>query len=122
MHTTTTLRILAAALLTGGTFAVAAVGTPAVAVNDQGGAAQGTVVSRTDLTAPDSQSRNECKVRGDRFDGGGFWYWLVGPGGTVVAVFVDTGGSHIPDCHWNDGSWNNNWNNWDPSWSWNVNG
>ncbi|MGW6905919.1 hypothetical protein [Streptomyces sp. NPDC054940] len=109
MHTTTTLRILAAALLTGGTFAVAAVGTPAVAVDSQSAA-----------VAPDSQSR-DCKVRGDRFDGGGFWYWLVGPGGTVVAVFVDTGGSHIPDCHWNDGSWNNNWNNnWDPSWSWNV--
>ncbi|MFG2553825.1 hypothetical protein [Streptomyces sp. NPDC048581] len=102
MHTTTSLRIMAAALLTGGFLAVAAVGTPAAAVDDQSGLGQ----------------RNECRVRGDHFDGNLFWYWLVGSDGRVIVVFVDSGQSHIPDCHDSFHDWNNgSWNNWDPSWN-----
>lgn len=133
MRTTPTLRIMAAALLTGGTLALATAGTTAVAGDDHDGLVRGTVVSHTDLKvreapttrsavvdrlAPGSEVRIECKVRGEHINGNPFWYWLVGPHGWSSAAFVDTGGREVPNCadpvpEWKDGSWSN----WDPSWS-----
>jgi hypothetical protein len=131
MRTTPALRITAAALLTGGTLAVAATGTTAVAGDK--GETPGTVVSRTDLNvreaptvnsavvdrlAPGSHVRIDCQVRGEHVNGNAFWYWLDGIRGWASAAFVDTGGQQVPNCadpvpEWKDGSWSNR----DPSWN-----
>ncbi|MEU9166817.1 SH3 domain-containing protein [Streptomyces sp. NPDC048420] len=142
MRTTTALRTLAVALLTGGTFAVTAAGTFAEAAppthtegHGDGGPIWGTIVSRTalnvrdaptthsaavDRLAPGSQDRVECMVRGQRVNGNPYWYWFTGAQGWVSAEFVDTGWRSVPTCadpcpQWKNGGWNNaDWN--DPSW------
>jgi hypothetical protein len=133
MRTTPALRTLAAALLTGGTLAVAAAGTTASA-DGSGGPIWGTVVSHTalnvraaptthspvvDQLSPWSQDRVECMVRGQSVNGNPYWYWLTGAQGWASAAFVDTGGRWVPNCsdpcpQWKDGSWSN-WD--DPYWN-----
>lgn len=143
MRTTPALRILAAALLTGGTLAVSAVSTTAAAAppsyaegHGGGGPIWGTIVSGTalnvraaptthsdvvDRLSPGSQDRVECMVRGQSVNGNPYWYWFTGAQGWVSAAFVDVGGVWVPTCadpcpQWRDGNWNNaNWN--DPSWN-----
>ncbi|WP_367321898.1 SH3 domain-containing protein [Streptomyces sp. HUAS ZL42] len=143
MRTTPAARTLAAALLTGGTLAVAAAGTTAAAApsthaDGHGGAVWGTVVSRTDLNlrqapsthapvvgslAPGSKDRVQCMVQGESVHGNPNWYWLAGARAWASAAFVDTGGARVPACadpcpRWKDGSWTN-WDDpfWNDSWS-----
>ncbi|WP_324617987.1 SH3 domain-containing protein [Streptomyces dysideae] len=124
MRTTPALRILAAALLTGGTLAVTAAGTTAAAAPPAttegrggegrgGGPVRGTIISRTDLNlrqapttrspvvarvSPGSEDRVDCKVRGRHVNGNPYWYWLVGAQAWAGAAFVDTGGHGVPTC------------------------
>ncbi|MFE2262018.1 SH3 domain-containing protein [Streptomyces griseosporeus] len=141
MRTTPALRILAAALLTGGTLAVSAVGTtaaaapPTFAEGHEGhggghgsGPVWGTIVSRTDLNvrqqptthspavgslAPGSQDRVECKVRGQSVNGNPYWYWLAGAQAWASAAFVDTGGARVPTCADPCPQWKDGWRNAD---------
>ncbi|MEU6354082.1 SH3 domain-containing protein [Streptomyces sp. NPDC047072] len=143
MRTTTALRTLAVALLTGGTLAVSAAGVSAAAApptytEGHGGGSPiwGTIVSRTalnvraapttdsavvDRLSPGSQDRVECMVRGQSVNGNPYWYWFVGAQGWVSAAFVDTYGAQVPSCadpcpRWKNDTWANpDWN--DPSWS-----
>ncbi|MFJ2814997.1 MULTISPECIES: SH3 domain-containing protein [unclassified Streptomyces] len=125
MRTTPALRILTAALLTGGTFAGAAAGTTAAAATPPtyadghggdgrgGGPIWGTIVSRTELSvraapsvhsrvvdrlSPGSQDRVQCRAQGQSFNGDASWYWFVGAQGWVPASYVDTGGRWVPTC------------------------
>ncbi|GAA3990438.1 SH3 domain-containing protein [Streptomyces sp. NBC_01352] len=142
MRTTPALRTLAAVLLTGGTFAVAAAGTSAAAATPptyadgqgsggSGGPIWGTVVSGTalnvraaptshspvvDRLAPGSQDRVECKVRGQSVNGNPYWYWFVGAEGWASAAFVDTGGHRVPTCSDPCPEWKDDaWSNLDPN-------
>ena len=141
MRTTTALRTLAVATLTGATLALPAAGTfaaaapPTHAEGHSGGPVWGTIVSRTALSvraaptthsavvdrlAPGSQDRVECMVRGQSVNGNPYWYWFTGAQGWVSAEFVDTGRRSVPTCadpcpQWRDGNWNNADRN-DPSW------
>ena len=147
MRTIPALRTLAAALLTGGTLAVAAVGTSAAAATPptyadghggggSGGPIWGTIVSGTalnvraaptthsavvDRLSPGSQDRVQCMVMGQSVNGNPYWYWLVGAQGWVSAAFVDTGGAWVPTCSDPCPQWKNgSWDNadWnDPSWN-----
>ncbi|MFJ4691000.1 SH3 domain-containing protein [Streptomyces sp. NPDC088766] len=117
-------RTLAAVLLTGGTFAVVALGTTASAApststdasatrGSGSGAVRGTVTSRTDLTlrqaptthapsagtlAPGSRDLVGCRVLGQSVNGDAHWYWLAGARAWASAAFVSTGGERVPDC------------------------
>lgn len=72
MRRTPSLRIMAAALLTGGTLAVATTGTTAVA-NDRG----------------DDRNGIECQFRGQNFDHDPYWEWCPDfDNGSVVIVIV----------------------------------
>ncbi|MFE5892145.1 hypothetical protein [Streptomyces sp. NPDC056468] len=71
MRSTPSLRIIAAALLTGGTLAVATTGTTAVA-NDRGG----------------DRSGIECQFRGHHFDNDPFWHLCPDFGDVSVNVIV----------------------------------
>ncbi|MFI9170717.1 SH3 domain-containing protein [Streptomyces lincolnensis] len=148
MRSTPALRILAAALLTGTTLAVSALGGTAAAApptyaEGRGGGHPiwGTIVSGTalnvraaptthsavvDRLSPGSQDRVECMVRGQSVNGNPHWYWFVGARGWVSAAFVDTGGRWVPTCadpcpQWKNGDWHNA-DRSDPSWneSWAV--
>ncbi|MFF3938517.1 SH3 domain-containing protein [Streptomyces phaeofaciens] len=136
MRTTPALRTLAAALLTGGTLAVTALGTTAAVASPTyteghgsggDGPVRGTVVSRTDLglrqaptthaplagqLPPGSHDRVLCMVKGQSVNGNPYWYWLVGAEAWASAAFVDTGGARVPACadpcpQWKDGRWIN---------------
>ncbi|MGW1273229.1 SH3 domain-containing protein [Streptomyces sp. NPDC002491] len=136
MRTTVALRTLAAALLAGGSLAVAAghataaPAAPAAPVMSAGGGGEGirgTVVSRTELNvrqeptthapvaaalAPGSHDLVQCKVKGQSVNGDPDWYWLFGAQGWASAAFVDVGRAHVPDCadpcpRWKDGDWTN---------------
>ncbi|MFJ9005058.1 SH3 domain-containing protein [Streptomyces canus] len=120
MRTTTGLRTLAVALLTGTTLAATAVGTFAAAApptyaegHGGGGPIRGTVVSRTPIDvraaptthsavvarlSPGSQDRVKCMVRGQSVNGNPYWYWFAGARGWVNAAFVDTGRHSVPAC------------------------
>lgn len=75
MRSTPSLRILAAALLTAGTLALATTGTTAVA-NDRG----------------DDRSGIECQFRGQHFDNDPFWHWCPDFGdGSVNVIVIVTG-------------------------------
>ncbi|MFI7499287.1 SH3 domain-containing protein [Streptomyces sp. NPDC049687] len=144
MRTTLTQRTLAAALLTGGTLAVATTGTPAAAAPQAAGGdspIRGTVVSRTDLQvrqqptthsavvaslAPGSHDQVQCRVRGQSVNGNPDWYWLLGAQGWASAAFVDTRGARVPACadpcpQWKNGDWAN-WNDPFTSSSFSVSG
>ncbi|MGW6732226.1 hypothetical protein [Streptomyces sp. NPDC055013] len=73
MRRTPSLRIMAAALLTGGTLALATTGTTAVA-NDRG----------------DDRNGIECQFRGHHFNDDRFWNWCpdFGDGSVNVIVIV----------------------------------
>ena len=134
MRTTTGLRTLAVALLTGATLTVTLAGTFAAAApptyaegHRGGGPIRGTVVSRTDLALrqaptthaplagqlpPGSHDRVLCMVKGQSVNGNPYWYWLVGAEAWASAAFVDTGGARVPACadpcpQWKDGRWIN---------------
>lgn len=142
---TPALRTLAAALLTGGTLAVAALGTTASAASTSstasaatmdgrrsGDTVWGTVTSRTDLTlrqaptthappagtlAPGSRDRVECRVLGQSVNGDAHWYWFVGARAWASAAFVDTGGERVPDCADPCPRWKHDeWANWNDAW------
>nr|WSZ15878.1 SH3 domain-containing protein [Streptomyces canus] len=120
MRTTTGLRTLAVAMLTGTTLTVTAAGTFAAAApptyaegHRGGGPIRGTVVSRTPIDArsaptthsavvarlsPGSQDRVKCMVRGQSVNGNPYWYWFTGARGWVSAAFVDTGRRSVPAC------------------------
>ncbi|MET9786625.1 SH3 domain-containing protein [Streptomyces canus] len=120
MRTTTGLRTLAVALLTGTTLAATAAGTFAAAApptyaegHGGGGPIRGTVVSRTPIDvraaptthsavvarlSPGSQDRVKCMVRGQSVNGNPYWYWFTGARGWVSAAFVDTGRHSVPAC------------------------
>lgn len=152
MRTTPALRTLAAALLTGGTLAVATVGTPAAAATPptyadghggggSGGPIWGTIVSGVDLNvraapttqspvvtqlSPWSEDRVDCKVRGQRVNGNPYWYWLEGAQGWASAAFVDTGRHSVPNCSDPCPEWKDgSWTNWDDPYendSWSLSG
>jgi hypothetical protein len=120
MRTTTGLRTLAVAMLTGATLTVTAAGTVAAAApptyaegHRGGGPIRGTVVSRTpvdvraaptthsavvDRLPPGSHDRVRCMVRGQSVNGNPYWYWFTGARGWVSAAFVDTGRRSVPVC------------------------
>ncbi|KAB1149429.1 SH3 domain-containing protein [Streptomyces luteolifulvus] len=146
MRTTPALRILAAALLTGGTFLTAAVGTTAAAAtppayadgHGSGGsgrpipgivvsgsalnvrAAPTTHSSAVDRLPPGTKIRIECMVRGQSVNGNPDWFWLPDFQGWVSAAFVDTGGHWVPTCADPCPRWKSgHWDNadWnDPAW------
>ncbi|KRD19044.1 MULTISPECIES: hypothetical protein [unclassified Streptomyces] len=133
MRTTVALRTLAAALLAGGSLAVAASGATAAPAPSTGNGGddpvRGTVVSRTELNvrqqptthapvvaalAPGSHDLVQCMVKGQSVNGNPDWYWLYGAQGWASAAFVDVGRAHVPACadpcpRWKDGDWTN-WN------------
>lgn len=75
MRRTLSLRIMAAALLTGGTLAVATTGTTAVA-NDRG----------------DDRGGIECHFRGQHFNDDPFWHWCPDFDNGSVNVIVIVAG------------------------------
>jgi hypothetical protein len=130
MRTTSALRILTAALLTGSALTVtagtsAAAAPPTHSAGRGDGHVRGTVVSRTPLhvhaeptvharvvgeLAPGGHDRIVCKVRGQHVNGNPYWYWLKGAQGWASAAFVDSGRHHVPACAdpcpvWKDGRW-----------------
>ncbi|MFH9858839.1 SH3 domain-containing protein [Streptomyces sp. NPDC017202] len=149
---TPALRTLTVALLSGGTFAVAALGTTAAAApsastdvpatrHSGSGAVRGTVTSRTDLTlrqaptthapsagtlAPGSRDLVECRVLGQSVNGDAHWYWLAGARAWASAAFVSTGGERVPDCADPCPRWkDDDWANWNDAWDdepWSVTG
>ncbi|MCK1823197.1 SH3 domain-containing protein [Streptomyces sp. XM83C] len=143
MRTTPALRILAAALLTGGTLAVATTGTTAAAApptfaeghEGNGGAngsgpVWGTVTTRTELNVrqqptthssvvasldPGTHVRVQCKVLGQSVNGNPYWYWLSGTQGWASAAFVDVRGARVPTCADPCPQWRDGWRNADSS-------
>ncbi|NEA62782.1 SH3 domain-containing protein [Streptomyces sp. SID12488] len=118
MPTTPALRILTAALFTGGILAAVPVGTalaamPAGSDGSDGSGVRGTVVSAGELNlrqqptthspvvgslSPGSHGRVECAVTGQTVRGNPHWYWLPGVNAWASAVFIDTGGRSVPSC------------------------
>ncbi|MET7652173.1 SH3 domain-containing protein [Streptomyces sp. NPDC005486] len=138
MRSTLAPRTLAAALLTGGTLAGAALGTTAAAApptsgGDGNSPIRGTVVSRTELNvrqeptthspvvaalAPGSHDRVQCRVKGQSVNGNPDWYWLFDAQGWASAALVDTHGARVPDCADPCPRWKNgDWTNWDDPFS-----
>ncbi|MFF3642835.1 SH3 domain-containing protein [Streptomyces sp. NPDC002564] len=101
--------VAAAAVLTAGNAAAATAAAPA----HHDDVIWATVVSGPDLKVRDapstgaaivaklpygSKDRIECAAHGSPVFGNPSWYWLVGVRGWVSAVYVDTGGRHVPGC------------------------